>query len=232
MQKSLHKSRERIKMRLLLIDDHVLFMEGLKNMLEASGFDVVGTVDDSRLAVVRTDELKPDVILMDIQMPHLDGIEATKAIKGRFPEIKIVMLTVAQDDAHLFEALKAGASGYLLKGMAKEKFFELLAGIANGEAPLSPGLASRIIDEFAKREREKEAVKNADREFSAILTARQINVLKLVAQGLTYKEAADRLGITEAAVKYHMGEIISRLNLENRAQAVAFANETGLAKAD
>lgn len=217
-------------MKFLLVDDHTLFLEGLKNMLQANGFEVIDTVNDSRLALIQTEALKPDVILMDIQMPELDGIEATKMIKAKFPSVKIVMLTVAEDDHHLFEAIKAGASGYLLKGMEKEKFIEQLIGIAHGESPLSPGLAGRIMNEFAKREKEREAAQNVEKELSGLLTARQVYVLKMVAQGLTYKEVAESLDITEAAVKYHMGEITSKLHLDSRTQAVAYASEIGLTK--
>ena len=217
-------------MRLLLVDDHALFLEGLGNLLLANGMEVAGTARDGREAVAKAAALQPDVILMDVQMPGLDGIEAARLIKAEHPAIKIVMLTVAQDDRSLFAAIKAGASGYLLKGLDKEQFLALLAGIAQGESPLSPGLAARILDEFAQREREREAAETADREVAALLTPRQTEILKLVAQGLAYKEVGDRLGIGEAAVKYHMGEITARLHLENRAQAVAYAARLGLAK--
>ncbi len=215
-------------MKLLLVDDHSLFLEGLGNLLSANGHEVVGLVNDGRKALMKAKELQPDVILMDIQMPGLDGIETTRLIKAKYPEVKIVMLTVSQDDRHLFEAIKAGASGYLLKGLEKEKFLELLEGITFGESPLSPGLAAKILTEFARREKEREAEENAGRELSSMLTPRQVEILRLVAQGLTYKETGDRLDITEAAVKYHMGEITSRLHLANRAQAVAYAVELGL----
>ena len=119
-------------MRVLLVDDHALFMEGLKNFLFANDITVVGTAANSREAVRKTAELSPDVILMDVQMPDGDGIVTTQIIKDQFPSVKIVMLTVSQDDKHLFEAIKAGASGYLLKGQPKEEFLEQLTGVARG----------------------------------------------------------------------------------------------------
>ena len=216
--------------KLLLVDDHALFLEGLRNLLLASGHEVAGTANNGREALVKAEELQPDVVLMDVQMPGLDGIETTRLIKAKYPAAKIVMLTVSQDYRYLFEAIKAGASGYLLKGLDKEKFLALLAGMANGESPLSPGLAAKVLAEFARLEKEREAREAFNRELSALLTPRQVEILKLVAQGLTYKEIGDRLDISEAAVKYHMGEITARLHLENRAEAVAYAAKLGLVK--
>jgi Response regulator containing a CheY-like receiver domain and an HTH DNA-binding domain len=215
-------------MRLLLVDDHVLFLEGLRNLLAASGMEVAGTASNGKDALAQVEILQPDVVLMDIQMPEPDGIATTRLIKARHPAVKIVMLTIAQDDQYLFEAIKAGASGYLLKGLEKERFLELLTGMANGESPLSPGLAAKIMAEFARRENERAAEENAATELSKQLTPRQSEILRLVAQGMTYKEIGDKLNISEAAVKYHMGEITSRLHLENRAQVVAYAAELGL----
>jgi DNA-binding NarL/FixJ family response regulator len=216
-------------MRLLLVDDHVLFLEGLRNLLLANGFEVVGTAGGGREALVQVELYRPDVVLLDVQMPGIDGVETTRLLKAKYPDLKIVMLTVSQDDRYLFEAVKAGASGYLLKGLEKEKFFELLKGMADGESPLSPGLAGRIMAEFARRENERSMQNQARQKLSESLTSRQSEILRKVAQGMTYKEIGAKLEISEAAVKYHMGEITSRLHLENRAQAVAYAAELGLA---
>ncbi|TCL70733.1 LuxR family two component transcriptional regulator [Hydrogenispora ethanolica] len=217
-------------MKVLLVDDHALFLEGLKNLLVANDFEVIGTARSSLDALSKVELLRPDLILMDIQMPGCNGIETTRMIKEKYPEIKIVMLTVFQDDANLFEAIRAGASGYLLKGMEKEKFLELLAGIADGESPLSPGLAARVLAEFARRENERVRDEAVSQEMTTVLTPRQIAILQGVAQGLTYKEVADAMGLSEAAIKYHMGEITGRLQLKNRSQAVAYAMEMGLLK--
>lgn len=214
-------------MRVLLVDDHALFMDGLKNLLAANDIQVIGMAMNIGEALRKTEKLVPEVILMDVQMPGGDGIEATRLIKAKFPEIKIVMLTVCQDDNHLFEAIKAGASGYLLKGLPKEQFLELLEGLNNGESPLSPGLAAKVLAEFARLQREREnAAIVADK--TSLLSSRQVEILKLVAQGLTYKEIGGKMNLSEATIKYHMGEITSRLHLENRNQVITFASELGL----
>jgi len=214
-------------MRVLLVDDHALFMEGLKNLLIANDIEVVGMAMKLGEAVRKAEELTPDVILMDVQMPGGDGIEATRLIKGNFPEVKIVMLTVSQDDNHLFEAIKAGASGYLLKGLPKKQFLEQLEELAKGESPLAPGLATKILNEFARREQERQmAVNDTNKIF--LLSAQQVDILRLVAQGLTYKRIGSRLYLSEVTVKYHMRKIMSLLYLENRAQVIAYALESGL----
>jgi DNA-binding NarL/FixJ family response regulator len=213
--------------KVLLVDDHALFMEGLKNLLIANGIEVVGMAMNSQEALRKTTELLPEVILMDVQMPDCDGIEATRIIKAQVPEVKIVMLTVSQDDNHLFEAIKAGASGYLLKGLPKEKFLELLMELNRGESPLSPGLATKVLKEFAQLQMERELT-DRPTDNVAILSSRQIEILNLVAQGFTYKEIGIRVHLSEGTIKYHVGEITNRLHMENRTQAVALASRMGL----
>lgn len=214
-------------MRVLLADDNTLFLEGLSNMLAAADIEVVGVAEDGRTAVSKAAELQPDVILMDIEMPGVDGIEATRQIKERLPAVKVVMLTVYQDDTYLFAAIKAGAAGYLLKGLAKEQFLRLLLGMANGDCPLSPGLAAKILAEFARREKEWEE-KEAAVAKTTLLTPRHAEILRHVSSGLTYKEVGNLLGISEAAIKYHMGEITSRLQLNNKSEAISLAGKMGL----
>lgn len=208
-------------MKVLLVDDHVLFLEGLTNLLTANGIEVVGTANSGPAALLQATSLQPDVILMDICMPKGDGIAATRAIKTRFPGIKIVMLTVAQDNAHLFEAIKAGASGYLLKGLSREDFLTSLAGLARGEAPLSPILAAKLLAEFSQLEKKLSAIETAAAQ-TASLTARQLDILKLAAKGYTYKEIGQHFCLAESTIKYHMGEITNRLHLKNRSQVLAF----------
>jgi len=214
-------------MRVLLVDDHALFMDGLKNLLTANDIEVVGMAMNIQEALHKTEELAPEVILMDVQMPDVDGIEGVQLIKAKFPEIKIVMLTVSQADNHLFNAIKAGASGYLLKGMPKEQFLELLVGLNRGESPLSPSLAAKVLTEFARLQRERE-VADIVADKTSLLSSRQVEILTLVAQGLTYKEIGGQMRLSEAAIKYHMGEIMNRLHLENRVQVITFAAEMGL----
>ena len=214
-------------MRVLLVDDHPLFMDGLKDLLVANDIEVIGTATHLQDAILKARATRPEVILMDVQMPGDDGIAATRLIKAEFPEIKIVMLTVSQDDKHLFEAIKAGASGYLLKGLPKEQFLALLSSIKQGESPLSPGMAAKVLTEFARLQQERDlADRAADK--TSLLSSQQVEILKLVAQGLTYKEIGGLVYLSEASIKYHMGEIMQRLHLENRSQVIAFAAELGL----
>jgi two-component system NarL family response regulator len=211
------------------VDDHPLFLDGLKNLLIIRGIEVVGTACDGLDALEKARALRPEVILMDIQMPELNGFAATRLIKAELPEVKIVMLTYSENDEDLFEAIKSGACGYLLKAEETDKFFELLLRLMNGEVPLSPGLASRVLEEFFRqgtisRSVEQRTEKDED------LSPRQIEVLTLVAQGLTYKEIGAKLFLSEHTIKYHMGEIIGRLHLENRRQVIEYAKCMGLGK--
>lgn len=208
-------------MNTLLVDDNPLFLEGLANVLQAGGIQVVGTATNARDALTQARRLLPDLVLMDIQMPGESGIEATRRLKAEFPGMKIVMMTISDQNAHLFDAIAAGASGYLLKG-SQEGFLEALRGMEQGESPLSPGLAERILAEFARREQAGKASEPSP------LTARQLEILGRVAQGRPYKEIAEELGVSEATIKYHMGEITNRLHLENRAQSIAYAVRLGL----
>ncbi len=204
-------------------------MDGLRNMLTARGAQVIGLARDGIEAqeVVRT--LMPDLILMDVNMPRLNGLEATRRIKAEIPEAKIVMLTTSASEADLFEALRGGAAGYLLKGMSADKLFAVLRGIVHGEAEFSAEMAQSILAEFpATEDKHKE---NAEREQPIapdVLTARQMEILRLVAEGLMYKEIAERLFVTERTVKYHMGEILTRLQLNGRREAEKYAQRRGI----
>jgi two-component system NarL family response regulator len=209
-------------MKTLIVDDHPLFLEGLKNLLTLRGIEVVGTARDGMEALDKTRTLRPDIILMDIQMPKLDGLAATRLIKAELPNVKIVMLTMSGEDADLFEAIKSGASGYLVKTQDVDEFFSLFIGLGRGEAPLSPGLAGRILEAFARQAR---SVATAETQGGAddALSPRQMQVLTFAAQGLTYKEIGAKLYLAERTIKYHMGEIIARLHVENRLQAIRCA---------
>lgn len=218
-------------MRVLLADDHPLFLEGLRNVLAGRGVNVVGTANDGIQALDQTRALRPDVVLMDIRMPRCNGLDATRLIKAEMPDVKIIILTMSEEDEDLFEAIKSGASGYLPKSVTPEEFMELVIGVLRGEPAIPRRLAARIIREFAQpesRSREQPAAANDSR----ALTRRQIEVLQMVAQGNTYKEIAAALNITERTVEYHMGEILNRLHLQNRAQVIAYATRTGLIRHD
>ena len=222
-------------MRVLLADDHSILVEGLRNFLSAHGIEVLGVATDGLEAVALAQELCPDVIVMDIRMPRCDGLSATRQIKALKPEIQIVILTTSAEDQDLFEAVKSGACGYLWKSIGGDAFIEALRGLEQGTPPFSPGLATRLLNEFAKLSStengstlaESRTTRARQREANG-LTARQIEVLQLVAEGLTYREVGERLSLSERTVRFHMTEIISRLHLQNRSQVLAYAGKLGL----
>jgi len=220
-------------MKILLADDHGLFLEGLNNLLRAGGYQVVGTAHDGLEALQLARALHPDVILMDVRMPVCDGLTATRLIQAEMPECKIVMLTTSAEDADLFEALKSGASGYLLKNLEPNQLFDYLAGLERGEAPLSRQLSARLLREFAHQAAaldERPAAGLSGGSGGAELTPRQREILVLVADGMTYKQVGAALHLSENTVKYHMGEVLERLHLKNREQVVAYARRSGLAR--
>lgn len=213
-------------MKLLLVDDNILYLEGIKNFLEDNGVEVLGTAADGLEAVNKVEMLHPDMIVMDIEMAGCDGIEATRLIKQDFPEIEIVMLTVSEEDEHLFAAIRAGASGYLLKGMDTQQFLEELEKLAAGEAVMAPGMAKRILREFASQAQNTGSASECMNPFEpeqSELSPRQTEVLKMLAQGMTYKEIGDALTIREGTVRYHMYEILNKLHLANRTQLITYA---------
>lgn len=208
---------------ILLVDDHALFLESLRGLLVASGYQVLGTAADGLEALAQARALRPALILMDIAMPRCDGLAATRLIKAELPEIQIVILTASEEEADLFEAIKSGASGYLLKSQRAPDFIRLLAGFERGEAVLAPGLARKILAEFAHS-----APPPPEPDATDPLTARQTQILTLVAQGQTYPQVAATLYLSEVTVRYHMREILNRLHLQNRAQVIAYAARLGL----
>lgn len=204
--------------RILLVDDHPLYRDGLRTLLSSRGVQVVGMASDGLEAQTMARQRLPDLILMDVEMPRCNGLEATRRIKADLPDIKIVMLTVAADDETLFEALKAGASGYLLKNLEGRQFFTLLTEVMRGETVLSPALAARVLAEMARP-----AAKESPE--TMVLTTRQQEVLELVAQGLSNREIADSLHITERTVKHHVSLILERLQLRNRYEMAQYAQD-------
>jgi DNA-binding NarL/FixJ family response regulator len=221
--------------RVLLVDDNRLMLEGLQNLLEAHAIEVAGVAFNGLESVELAQELKPDVILMDIRMPGCDGLTATRLIKAEMPDAKIVVLTTSTEDDDLFEAVKSGASGFLLKSIDTDELVEALDQVRQGTPPFSPGLAGKLLEEFKRagnpesRHPSKVAARNGEAAPVGGLNARQIEVLRLVADGLTYKEVGARLFLSERTIKYHMSEIMNRLHLENRSQVLAFAGRMGLA---
>ena len=214
-------------MKILLVDDHPLFLDGLQNLLATRGYEVVATAGNGREALIKVQEFKPDILLMDIFMPECNGLEATRLIKAVIPECKIIMLTSAEDDESLFEAIKRGASGYLLKSLHSAELFDMLASLERGEAVFSPGLASRILKEFAHNSATDRTDLGNNVETVGGLNDRQSEVLKLVAQGKMYKEVAADLGLSERTIKYHMGRILDILHVDTKAQAISYAARKG-----
>lgn len=217
-------------MRILLVDDHRLFLEGLHNLLTVQGIEVAGRAYDGFDALAAARRVQPDVILMDIQMPRCDGVTATRLIKAEMPACKIVMLTISEDEQDLFEAVKSGACGYLLKRLDASELFSYLDDLEAGHPPFSPGLALKILNEFARQPEENETSISSWPTDEANLTSRQTQILTLVAQGLTYHAVGQAIGISERTVKYHMAEILEQLHLQNRAQVIAFATQMGLTR--
>ena len=205
-------------MRILIADDHALFRDGLRSLLEAHDIEVVGEASNGEEAVELAWKLKPDVTLMDLMMPGIDGLEATKRLVAELPEVKVVILTASDDDANLFEAIKSGAKGYLLKDLESSQFFSLLEGVERGEPALTPALARKLLEEFAR------PTARRDREDPDALTDREREVLELMVEGTTTnRKLAKALGVSENTVKFHVRNILDKLHLHNRAQVVGYA---------
>lgn len=211
-------------MRLVLADDHALFRAGIASLLRAWGHEVVGEAGNGLEALELVRGLRPDLVLMDITMPECNGLEATRLIKAELPDTRIVIVTVSDDDEHLFEAIKSGAEGYLLKDVAEGELESTLSALEAGEPALSPRLAAKILDEFVRLGRQ-EPLEESPRDD---LTAREREVLQLVAEGATNREIAASLQLSEHTVHFHVKNILAKLHLRNRAQAVAYAIRTGL----
>lgn len=211
-------------LRVALVDDHRLIREGLKSFLRLRGVEIVGEGGTGLDAVRLAEEVRPDILLMDLSMPEMNGLEATRLIKATRPEQVVVILTASESEADLFEAVKAGAQGYLLKSLEPEELIGNLEAAARGEAALTPALAAKILSELARTADRPPApppsptVQEVDP-----LTSREREVLDLVVRGASNREIAEALVITENTVKYHLKNVLGKLHLRNRAQVVAYA---------
>lgn len=210
-------------MRVVLADDHALFRAGLSSLLGAWGLEVVGHASNGEEAIAAVRQLEPDLVFMDIGMPVVNGLAATRAIKAENQSVKIVMLTVSDDEQDLFEAVKSGAEGYILKNLEENEFADLVTRLSSGEPTMSPGLASKLLQEFARPE-----TRSKEREVGADLTNREMDVLQELTTGATNREIAGSLHISENTVQFHMKNILAKLHLRNRAQVVGWVAEHGL----
>jgi DNA-binding NarL/FixJ family response regulator len=216
-----------VSLGVLIVDDQALVRAGFRMILEAEqDIQVVGEAADGREAVAEARRLRPDIVLMDVRMPDVDGIEATRRLLGDDgAAVKVVMLTTFDMDEYVYDALRAGASGFLLKDVPPEQLVDGIRAVASGDALLAPAVTRRVIEEFVRRP--PDSVRTAPPEL-AELTARELEVLKLVARGLANAEIAKELFISETTVKTHVAHVLMKLKLRDRVQAVVFAYESGL----
>lgn len=214
-------------LRVLLVDDQPLFRKALAGLINAQlDMTVVGEADNGLDAVERVRSTSPDIVVMDVNMPVAGGVEGVRAIRSAGYATKIVMLTISEDDDDLFDAIRAGANGYLLKNIRPEVLFDDLRGVVRGEAPIAPAIAHKLLD--ALRDAPARPAPAVPREGEAALTRRETEILQLVAAGLSNKEIAAQLVITEGTVKNHVHNALEKLHLSNRTQAAAYTVAQGL----
>ncbi len=206
--------------RVVVADDHALFMDGITSLLEAAGFEIVGQARDGSQALEIIQATNPDLVLLDIAMPVLNGLDVLAAIKAENPEPKVVILTVSDSDDDLFNAIQLGADGYLLKDLNSEKFMDMLAGLERGEAALTREMTARLMAGFQDLATQIQKPKNG-------LTEREIELLQLMAAGSSNRVIAEKLFISENTVKYHIRNILQKLGAQNRTEAVRTAIRQG-----
>jgi NarL family two-component system response regulator LiaR len=216
--------KETAPVRVLIADDHAIVRKGIRALLsEAGGFEVVGEASNGQEAVLRAEETHPDVILMDLLMPVMDGIEATRQITSQQPKARILVLTSFAADNKVFPAIKAGASGYLLKDSSPDELVRAIRQVHRGEPSLHPTIARKLLQEIA-RPADLQPAPEA-------LTAREMEVLRLIAQGLSNQEIADQISVSEPTVRAHVSRILGKLHLASRTQAALYAVREGLTDA-
>ena len=208
----------------VVADDHSLFRDGVTSLLEAAGYEVVEQSNDGQGAVEAVRKTHPDLVLLDISMPKMDGLEALQLIKAEFPETRVVILTVSEDDDDLFTSIRAGADGFLHKDLDASEFLEMLAGLERGEAAITRKTAARLMSGFQQL---TEQTDNAD-----ALTKREIQLLHWMVEGHSNRVIAKELFISENTVKYHIRNIFQKLEVQNRTEAVAYALREGLIRKD
>lgn len=212
-------------MRVLVADDHSLFRDGLVSLLEAAGFTVVGQAENGQVAVEKSAQLRPDLILLDIHMPVMNGLEALRQINSTMPNVKIVMLTVSEDEENLLEAIKSGASGYLLKNLNSQAFIKSLEGLQRGEAALPRSAVPKVMKGLADLSRQR-----SGQEAGVALSDREMEILRLVAEGQSNAAISEQISLSENTVKYHLKNIMQKMNAHSRMEAVMSAMKSGLLK--
>lgn len=213
--------------KILLVDDQQLVRQGIQLLLETEeDLQVIGQANNGKEALEKIDKLKPDVVLMDIRMPEMNGVEATQQISQKYPGIGVVILTTFDDDEYVFEGLKAGARGYLLKDISSEEMATAVRTVAAGGALIQPSITRKVLSEFSRLATTPKAASTTD--LPEPLTEREMDVLKSIAEGHSNKEIAEQLFITEGTVKNHVSNLIAKLNVRDRTQAIIRAKDLGL----
>ncbi|HEX7393802.1 MAG TPA: response regulator transcription factor [Anaerolineaceae bacterium] len=211
------------RIRILIVDDHPLIREGLRAILETQpDMELVGEARDGNEAVARAQALKPDVILMDLALPHMDGVEATRQIIQNDPLVRVLILSNYLDDDKVFGVLKAGAKGYLIKETNPQDLRQAVRAVYQGKSALDPAVQRKLVDQFAQTTGKSASSKDN-------LTEREQEVLRLMAQGLTNPQIGHKLSIAEGTVRFHVSNVLKKLGLKNRTQAVLYAVHNGLA---
>lgn len=215
-----------MSVRVLLVDDQALFREGLSTILSVQDkIEVVGEAENGEEALDAAARLNPQIVLMDVRMPVLDGVAATRRFQKRFPNMRVLLLTTFDDDEYVFEGLRAGAAGYLLKDVASTKLVEAIEAVAKGETFLQPSVAAKVVAEFARM---SSSIKPNQSQLVEPLSDRELEILRLVAEGRSNKEIASQLFIAEGTVKNHVTNILGKLNVRDRTQAALKARDLGI----
>ncbi len=221
------------KTRILITDDHDVVRSGLKALLRSSSeFAVVGEAADGEEAVRRVDELLPDVVMMDISMPRLDGIGATRLIKQQHPDVRVIVLTVYEEEEYVYQILQAGASGYVLKNAGKKEIFDAIKAVCAGERFFSPGVSQLIVDGFLKRAEEQKKTEKTAETAGTQLTRRETEVLRYIAMGYTNRQIAETLFLSFRTVNTHRANLMQKLDIHDTAGLVRYAMTLGLLPSD
>ncbi|MDQ8179323.1 response regulator transcription factor [Pelagicoccus sp. SDUM812005] len=217
------------RIRIVLVDDQALFLEGLRTLLSLEpSLEIVGECLNGQEALEACRRLKPSIVLMDLNMPVLDGVAATKAIKAEMPEVNVLTLTTFDDDERVFEALKAGSSGYLLKDTPSRQLVEAIRAVSAGESFLQPSIASKVLAEFSRMSSPAKAAERKPVKLLEPLSAREEEVLVWLSRGCSNKEIAGRLSLAEGTVKNHVSNVLGKLGVLDRTQAALMARDLGL----